>query len=660
MPRLLPWIAAALIICGIEAGVYVVFRPNAVERSDFIVQPIQRFMSLLAERWIIWRKAAALTVSEPVAVHAGDSSGYFGVMPEVVSEYIGGRQILNMSCCANQGFHGYLAVLEHAVRNFPSIEYLIIYMSPVVAPSGTLWRGGEEIQIGAGQSMSVMGDALEENLTSFRRYLFPPSNMFRPAVMRDVFQGRLRAGLHPTQAPRIDTPVYNAASVFLERGGYMIEHDVQTNPSQCKTQLAIHARSGRSYFDLAMEEFVALGERYGVTPVVIFQPTACALGEGNRDLSDEVERLRRRYPKLKIPFDLVETWPANFFSVPAHVQRTIAIETSRRMGRALRDLREGKDRISFAPRRLNGGATSSTIHVVGATLTEMCGYDPLLKSGPYADISGVLIDRCEGRASCTYEKGSDAGDSPTPKGCKRVYQVSYQCTGGPVRTIREEGTDMPARELSIDCGAEAILADDPMPYGIQVVHATHGTDVGGILGNATIPVAALCDGRHECVYAVQNARLGDPAPGRAKKFEVWYRCDRELAPRYASIAAAMGNGELVSLSCDGSVAQARNPISVLEATYGASCGANPQNVLFLARSACSGADRCKFAIPLSLQAIASTSECTVPELTVNYTCGSGSKQSVRKRSFDGASPVVATLDCGGSSPGAEGERQPQH
>ena len=643
----LPWIVAAVIICCIEVGVYTAFRPSAVERSDFIVQPIKRFMTLLAERWIIWKKAATLSVAEPIAVHTGDSSGYFGVMPEVVSEYIGGRQILNMSCCANQGFHGYLAVLEYSVKQFPSIQYLIIYMSPVVHPSATQWRGGNEIQIGAGQTMSVMGDALEENLTSFRRFLFPPSNMFRPAIVRDVLQFKLLAGVHPTQAPTIDTPVYNRANVFLERGGYMIEHDIQTNPVQCNLPLLIDQRSGRSYFDIAMEEFVSLGTRYGVTPVVVFQPTACASGDQNRALSAEVERLRKQYPTLKIPFDLIETWPANFFSVPAHVQRTIAIETSRRLGRALRDLISGKDRYSYDPSGSGDKAQSSTIHVVGATLTEMCGYDPLLKSGAYADISSLFHERCEDRSSCSYEKGSDWRDLPTPNGCKRVYQVSYQCSGGPVRTVREEGTDMPNKDLTIDCGREMVLNEDPMPYGIQVAHATYGADSGGLLGNATIPVAALCDGRRECDYPVYNSRLDDPAPGRTKKFEAWYRCDRDLRARHALLPAAKGNGDVVHLSCNEITGPVLNAISVLEATYGGEYGARAQNALFLTRSVCDGAPWCQLSIPVSYRIGLSETAGNSPEVAVKYRCGSNPGRNFYARSPVGQGSAIVVLNCDG-------------
>jgi hypothetical protein len=258
---------------------------------------------------------------------------------------------------------------------------------------------------------------------------------------------------------------------------------------------------------LVMEEFVALGKKYHVTPVVIFQPTACRYGAGYAEFAAEVDRLRRKYPTLIIPVDLVETWPANYFSVPAHVQRTVAIETSRRMGRIMRDVLAGRTRSSFASRIIQLDSTA-TIHVVGATMSEACGYDPLFSRGYFADVTSLFSELCEGRSSCRYQKGSDPREPPPPDKCKPIYSVTYKCSGGPVRAVREEGTEILDGYFAIDCREEAGFNDDPMPYGIQVVFATYGANQGGLLGNATMTMEAVCDGRFQCDFPIRPSQLG--------------------------------------------------------------------------------------------------------------------------------------------------------
>ena len=105
-----PWILALIAIGAIEAAIYTAYKPNSVERSDFLVMPIERNLALLAERWTIWDKMRKLPEQAPIAVQAGDSSGFYGIMPDVVAQYVGGKQLLDLSCCANQGFQGYLAL----------------------------------------------------------------------------------------------------------------------------------------------------------------------------------------------------------------------------------------------------------------------------------------------------------------------------------------------------------------------------------------------------------------------------------------------------------------------------------------------------------------------------------------------------------------------
>jgi hypothetical protein len=57
---ILPWLISILVIGTIEGMIYAVYRPTIVERNDFLVLPIQRFVQVLPERWIIWNKVRKL------------------------------------------------------------------------------------------------------------------------------------------------------------------------------------------------------------------------------------------------------------------------------------------------------------------------------------------------------------------------------------------------------------------------------------------------------------------------------------------------------------------------------------------------------------------------------------------------------------------------
>jgi len=86
--------------------------------------------------------------------------------------------------------------------------------------------------------------------------------------------------------------------------------------------------------------------------------------------------------------------------------------------------------------------------------------------------------------------------------------------------------------------------------GVQIVSATYGENCGAAKGNATLKVQAECQGRTECDYVVNAARLGDPAPGCGKTFAVNFRCAPRRDVSNISLPAEAGLGSLARLSCN--------------------------------------------------------------------------------------------------------------
>jgi hypothetical protein len=639
---ILPWALALTVVVAIELAVYVKYRPNSIERSDFLVMPIQRSLAMVPERWIIWDKVRKLPDQQPIAVQAGDSSGFYGIMPDVVAQYIGGQQLLDLSCCANQGFPGYLVMLEVALQKYRSLRYAIVYVSPTVTLERSQWmRGAPDVVFASGVSIPMLGDAMYDNFISYRKYLYPPSNALRPLVYETVLRGRRAQKLSPMD--RQPNPVFARANVTHTRNGYMIEHDRQIDvPAGCFSKDPPRdASTGKTYWELFAEAFVALGRKYGVTPVVIFAPTAFRNCEGRSGLRDEISRLRTAHPTLKIPYDPIETWPPNFFSVPAHVQRTFAIEASRRVGRALRALEAGRDRAENLV--AEGPLTPEPkMHVIGATLTRQCGWSPDYKNGYYADVSAIFRAACDGKTSCAYKKGSDPRDiAPADPACKGVYIVDYQCDGEPVRSVREEGRVFFGGTFSLDCRKLSYLARDAMPYGIQIAHATFGGDSGAVIGNATTPVAAMCQGRRSCAFVVEAAKLAESDDGTRKSFEIVYRCGREHATRVMRLAEA-ATGTPVNLACESRAVPAAGAITVVDATYGGECGAPRGNADHAIATLCDGKAHCD--LPFLRGRLGAAAPSCARQLQVEYRCGAEASLRAATRGPDETAKLSCRVD----------------
>jgi hypothetical protein len=639
----LPWVIAATVVCAIETAIYASYHPSIIERNDFLVQPIQGLLRIRAERWIIWNKMRHLPEENPVAVQAGDSSGFYGIMPDVVSQYIGGKQLLNISCCANQGFHGYLTLLELALRKYQTLRYAVVYVSPTVTLDASQWDlSPPDVFLSPGVFLPMLGSAMQANFLSFRKYLYPPSNAVRPEIYEKVLLLNARRPDRPQD--RAPNPVFERVGDMYRRNGYMIEHDLQPDvPEGCDSIAAPRDPStGKPYWELFAQDFVALAAKYHVQPVIIFGPTSLAACELNQDFRNEISRLRVLFPSLKIPFaSPVETWPRNFFSVPAHVQRTFAIEASRRVGRALRALEHGKDLAEDLATGADTGREPK-LQIIGTTLTEECGWAPDYRAGYYADITEPVAAACNGQASCQYEEGSDTRDRlPTNPACKPVYILSYKCDGQPVRSLRQEGREVFDAELRVDCRASAYLSRDPMPYGIQIANATFSSSSTGVIGNATTPVAAWCQGLPECRFAIDVMKLGGVPSDAAKTLNIVYRCDRELASRTITVPHAE-NGEIVQFGCASALSPTSQPISIISATLGTDCGAAQGNADYVLATLCDGRSRC--AIPPMKSQLTSVVPACAKELHADYRCGANAEQVSVVRA-DGPEGLGA-LACG--------------
>jgi hypothetical protein len=85
---------------------------------------------------------------------------------------------------------------------------------------------------------------------------------------------------------------------------------------------------------------------------------------------------------------------------------------------------------------------------------------------------------------------------------------------------------------------------------IRIEEATYGVGLPGISrGNVTSKAAAFCETKASCTYAVSKDALGDPAPGRAKAFELkWICVDRPKDVRVEKIPAP-AEGKTLELKC---------------------------------------------------------------------------------------------------------------
>ncbi len=123
--------------------------------------------------------------------------------------------------------------------------------------------------------------------------------------------------------------------------------------------------------------------------------------------------------------------------------------------------------------------------------------------------------------------------------------MTIRYADGSTQTVRLDRPSESIRQIEFSEGR--------MRYGasssIRVVAGTYGRNCGAQYGNVTDHIAAACDGRSTCEYAIFTGAIGDPAYGCRKDYVAEWQCGTN--PERFSVAAGpeAGNGSTIILRC---------------------------------------------------------------------------------------------------------------
>jgi len=315
-------------------------RPDRIERTNFL-----QFSFLTPEtpqRLFVYHKLDTFGESQPTIVQAGDSSGFYGIRPKQVESHLpAGNKFVNMSCCANLGFRGYLYLLQYMLEHNKSVRYIVLHFTAYTMPSSPLWDG-DGAQLWPDAALKVFGTDVWREFLSPWRHLQIPSLAARRGVTKRVYYANERYAAD--YGLLLDNEEYRKfLKMYRDTNGWMPENDVRqpVPPVECDLPTPdffdLRTFSRKTYLEDVLDTYADLARSYGVTLVVVFQPTACVVGTGaaNARARAIVDTFRRTHPDVEIPFDIIESWPPDHFSVPAHVTDQFSPVVSDRLGSAL-------------------------------------------------------------------------------------------------------------------------------------------------------------------------------------------------------------------------------------------------------------------------------------------------------------------------------------
>jgi hypothetical protein len=106
---------------------------------------------------------------------------------------------------------------------------------------------------------------------------------------------------------------------------------------------------------------------------------------------------------------------------------------------------------------------------------------------------------------------------------------------------------LPPQNVVAVSPASAVPAAPAVP--IKVVSGTYGRNCNAKAGNATAQLAKTCDGLGSCDFAIDPAKLDDPAPNCSKDFAAEWKCGDGNAVYSTALSALSGKNDKLRLSC---------------------------------------------------------------------------------------------------------------
>jgi hypothetical protein len=156
--------------------------------------------------------------------------------------------------------------------------------------------------------------------------------------------------------------------------------------------------------------------------------------------------------------------------------------------------------------------------------------------------------------------GQDYRSAPSsaPQACRTACQGDHQCAAWTwVKPPQPGGAGVcyfkspaPPQQGNPCCISAIERASVAPATAITVVQATYGANCGVPAGNVTRQLAAACNGKAMCSYAIDVRVLGDPRFGCEKKYVARWQCSGKTGTRTGTVGPEAGNGQSINLSCN--------------------------------------------------------------------------------------------------------------
>jgi hypothetical protein len=335
LKRLVPFLLALVVITTFETIIGLVGHAGAYGTNFFDFSPLRQDV---LQKHVIYDKFIRVLNIASDAVQVGDSSGFYGVIPEQVTSAGPDISYLNLSCCGDTGWNGYFYLAELAMKRTPTPRILVLHVTPFWAPAAPAFYGDNQL------AMLVNDHLLESH---WWNKIKPPSLGYRLRMLNLIYHGRW---LDDFPYDSHGWPTVGYPPIRQWRKDFVAGRGFVPMPVDLKDPISGVCRfdndfSEDKYLGLKHEDslynylrqFGELARRHDARFVFITNPVPCTVVQDlvTYDVERQLARFKTDFPDAIIPFPFFRGWPRSEFMDRWHLAVSGATAHSRMIGEAL-------------------------------------------------------------------------------------------------------------------------------------------------------------------------------------------------------------------------------------------------------------------------------------------------------------------------------------
>ena len=348
LKNLKPLWLAILFIAVVEFIIFLIVGKEKINSSiiENTLFDNQFKKSDVPQKYLIKYKYELFSGDKSEFIQVGDSSGLYGVRPNIINNYLNGMKYTNTNCCADIGWKGYAITANYFLKNNKNAKFLVLYFSPYVLPSPL----NQENEL-TNDIKGIYNDNLNSDF--FRIFNYLPSQAIRKSVLKKVFLEEKNKSSSKNEFSRVLNDMglldyfekytgYKPSNLLealkFHKGWMPLDRKKEVISGSCGVGIAdrYFGKYKMGSLTKGIEMMNNVATKHSVDLIVIFNPVACKESEQIKPIIEELMQFKNKYPNIVFPNDFITTIDKKNFADNEHLNPQASIQNSQDIGEKIR------------------------------------------------------------------------------------------------------------------------------------------------------------------------------------------------------------------------------------------------------------------------------------------------------------------------------------